>query len=141
MKQNTPLPTLQITAGVTVCQLRRQTITPLQFRRLLKCIAQIRRAIHFNTRLVGKGVTHYTLHAKSVPNFPFGIPQKRVYICISAQIYTLFSNHHKRIELCDDCIVNCCKRQIYYAKYNYYFCKNKNCNYIDKTAVLYYNSM
>jgi len=31
------------------------------------------------------------------------------------QIYTPFSNHHKRIEPCDDCIVICCRTPIYDA--------------------------
>jgi len=39
-----------------------------------------------------------------VPNVPFGFPKKEYISAITAQLYTLFSNHHIGIEPCDDYI-------------------------------------
>jgi len=50
-----------------------------------------------------------------VPNVPFGFPKKEYVSAITAQLYTLFSNHHRGIEPCDDYIVKIVRAQIYYA--------------------------
>ena len=50
-----------------------------------------------------------------MPNVPFGFPKKEYISAITAQLYTLFSNHHRGTEPCDDYIVNVVSLQIYYA--------------------------
>ena len=65
-----------------------------------------------------------------MPNVPFGFPKKEYISAITAQQYTLFSNHHIGIEPCDDYIVNIVRLQIYFAYLS--LCQIKDKYFISK---------